>query len=224
MADAAFWDQRFEGASYAYGEAPNAFLASLAGTFARGQRALVPGDGEGRNGVFLAGLGLVVETLDLSAEGVGKARRLAEARGVRLVARQADVLQWDWPVAAFDVIVLLYLHLAEPERRFVHARALAALKPGGRIVLEAFTPAQLERQQAGARGGPRDAALLYRVDDLRADFADAEIELLQEVETDLHEGTLHVGPSAVVRLIGRRPYSTGATAQAPPVTAACSRF
>jgi 2-polyprenyl-3-methyl-5-hydroxy-6-metoxy-1,4-benzoquinol methylase len=202
--DAAFWDQRFAGADYAYGEAPNAFLASLAGTFSPGQRALVPGDGEGRNGVFLAERGLVVETLDLSAEGVAKARRLAEARGVKVDARQADILAWDWPVAAYDVIALLYLHLVEAERRFVHARALAALKPGGRIVLEAFTPQQLERQQAGARGGPRDAELLYRPEDLRKDFAEATIDLLQEIETNLHEGTLHVGPSAVVRLIGRR--------------------
>jgi SAM-dependent methyltransferase len=202
--DAAFWDQRFAGADYAYGEAPNAFLASLTGTFLPGQRALVPGDGEGRNGVFLAERGLVVETLDLSAEGVAKARRLAEARGVKVDARQADILAWDWPVAAYDVIALLYLHLVEAERRFVHARALAALKPGGRIVLEAFTPQQLERQRAGARGGPRDAELLYRPEDLRKDFAEATIDLLQEIETNLHEGTLHVGPSAVVRLIGRR--------------------
>jgi len=62
----------------------------------------------------------------------------------------------------------------------------------------------LERQQAGARGGPRDAALLYPPEDLRADFADAEIELLEEVESDLREGTLHVGPSAVVRMVARR--------------------
>ena len=202
--DAAFWDGRYAGTDYAYGEAPNAFFASLAGTFLPGQRVLVPGDGEGRNGVFLAERGLVVETLDLSAEGVAKARRLADARGVRVDARQADVLRWDWPVAAYDVIALLYLHLVEAERRLVHARALAALKPGGRIVLEAFTPLQLERQQAGARGGPRDAALLYPPEDLRADFADAEIELLEEVESDLREGTLHVGPSAVVRMVARR--------------------
>jgi hypothetical protein len=78
------------------------------------------------------------------------------------------------------------------------------LKPGGRIVLEAFTPRQLEKQKAGARGGPRDAALLYWAEDLRGDFAGAEIELLQEVETTLEEGTLHVGPSAVVRMVARK--------------------
>jgi SAM-dependent methyltransferase len=202
MADGAFWDERYRGAEYAYGEAPNAFLASF--SFRPGERALVPGDGEGRNGVYLAKLGLEVETLDLSAEGVMKARRLALSRGVKLDAKQADVLAWEWREGSYDVVALLYLHLPAPQRLILHRRALAALRPGGRVVLEAFTPAQLEKQNAGARGGPRDAALLYRADELRADFAEAEIELLQETEVDLHEGALHVGPSAVVRLAARR--------------------
>ena len=205
MADAAFWDQRYAGSGFAYGEAPNAFLASLADRFAPGGRALVPGDGEGRNGVFLAQRGLSVETLDLSAEGVAKARRLAAARGVLLEARQADALAWDWPVAAYDVIALLYLHLPAAERRSLHARVLSALKSGGLVVLEAFTPRQLDRQRAGARGGPREAALLFEPEDLCGDFGGAEIELLVEVETELHEGALHVGPSAVARLIARKP-------------------
>jgi SAM-dependent methyltransferase len=202
MADGAFWDERYRGAEYAYGEAPNAFLASLA--FQPGERALVPGDGEGRNGVHLAKLGLQVETLDLSAEGVRKARVLALSRGVKIDAKQADVLAWPWREAAYDVVALLYLHLPAPQRQILHRRALAALRPGGRVVLEAFTPAQLDKQKAGARGGPREAALLYRAKDLRADFAQGQIELLQEAEVDLHEGALHVGPSAVVRLVARR--------------------
>ena len=205
MADAAFWDQRYAGAGFAYGEAPNAFLTSLADRFPPSGRALVPGDGEGRNGVFLAERGLRVETLDLSAEGVAKARRLAATRGVLLEAKQADALAWEWPPAAYDLIALLYLHLPVEQRRALHARALAALKPGGLIVLEAFTPRQLERQRAGARGGPREEDLLFEPEDLRADFAGAEIEMLQEVETELGEGALHVGWSAVARVVARRP-------------------
>ena len=205
MADARFWDERYGGTDYAYGERPNAFLASLGARFAAGERALVPGDGEGRNGVFLAERGLEVETLDLSPAGVAKAQALAARRDVRLAARVADALTWDWPVAAYDWIALLYLHLPAPERVRLHALAAAALKPGGRIVLEAFTPLQLERQREGARGGPREAALLYAPQDLEADFAALEIEHLAEVEIDLQEGALHVGRSAVVRLIARRP-------------------
>ena len=203
MADAAFWDQRYAGEAYAYGEAPNAFLASLAPTFEPGGRALVPGDGEGRNGVFLAERGLRVETLDLSLEGVAKARRLADARGVKIDARQADALTWEWPLAAYDLIALLYLHLPALDRRRLHRQALAALRPGGRIVLEAFSPAQLLRQSAGVRGGPREAALLYSLEDVREDFLGAELLQLREAETDLAEGALHVGLSAVVRLVAR---------------------
>ncbi len=204
MADARFWDERYAGADYAYGERPNAFLAKLGPRFQAGERVLVPGDGEGRNGVFLAQLGLRVETLDLSPTGVAKAQALAAGRGVALDARVADVLTWDWPLAAYDGIALLFLHLPEAERRAVHARAAAALKPGGRLVLEAFTPAQLNRQREGARGGPREAALLYAPTDLRADFAALDIELLQEAEEDMDSGALHVGRGAVVRLVARR--------------------
>jgi SAM-dependent methyltransferase len=200
--DAAFWDSRYAGADYAYGEAPNAFLASL--NLAGPGRALVPGDGEGRNGVYLAERGFAVETLDLSAQGVAKARRLAARRGVKLDARQADATAWDWPVGTYDLVALLYLHLSAPARRALHADALAALKPGGGLILEAFTPTHLDKQRAGARGGPREAALLYAAADLREDFAGAQIELLQETEIDLSEGELHVGLSAVVRLIARR--------------------
>ena len=200
LPNAEMWDQRYGGEDYAYGEAPNAFLAAQK-YLPRTGFALVPGDGEGRNGVWLAERGLQVETLDLSEHGVAKARKLATARGVTIQAKQVDVLAWDWPRQKYDVIALIYFHLVASERRRVHAAALAALKPGRLIVLEAFRPEQIERQQAGSRGGPRDAALLYRLEDLRQDFESAKILELDEVETDLREGALHLGPSAVVRAI-----------------------
>lgn len=202
---AAMWDERYGGAGYAYGEAPNAFLVSQRARLKAGSRALVPGDGEGRNGVWLAEQGLAVDTLDLSAHGVAKARRLAQARGVALNARQADALAWDWPGETYDLIALIYLHLVAPERRALHARAVAALKPGGLIVLEAFRPEQIARQAAGARGGPREARLLYGLEDLRDDFAALETLEAAEADADLDEGALHVGPSAVVRIVARRP-------------------
>ena len=201
--NAAMWDERYGGADYAYGFEPNGFLANQTAERVTDLAALVPGDGEGRNGVWLAAQGYAVDTLDLSEAGVAKAKRYAQTRGVTLNAVVADALAWDWPKAHYDLIALIYLHLVPESRKRLHALALAALKPGGRIVLEAFRPEQIERQRAGARGGPRDAALLYTLDDLRADFAAAELDTLEACEVDLREGELHVGPSAVARLVAR---------------------
>jgi SAM-dependent methyltransferase len=201
---AAMWDARYQSESYAYGEAANAFLVAQAPRFKPGMRALVPGDGEGRNGVWLAQRGLAVDTLDLSTQGVAKARRLAAARGVSVNAAQADALLWAWPLETYDVVALIYLHLAADDRHFVHSRALAALKPGGLLILEAFRPEQLAAHAAGARGGPRDAHLLYSVADLAADFAAHDILELAETSAVLEEGALHVGASEVVRAVVRR--------------------
>ena len=201
---AAMWDSRYAAEFYAYGEAANAFLAAQGRRFKPGMRALVPGDGEGRNGVWLAQQGLVVDTLDLSAHGVAKARRLAAARGVDVNAAQADILAWAWPRDAYDVVALIYVHLAAVERRFLHGRALTALKPGGLLILEAFRPEQLAARAAGARGGPREAHLLYSVADLSADFAGQDILELAEASAVLEEGALHVGASEDVRAVVRR--------------------
>ena len=201
---AAMWDERYRAEHYAYGREPNAFLAAQAERFRPGMQALVPGDGEGRNGVWLAARGLEVDTLDLSTHGVAKARKLAADRGVSINATEADALKWDWPEARYDVIALVFLHLLERDRRALHSSAIRALKLGGLIVLEAFRPEQIERQKAGARGGPRDAALLYSPEALRADFASEDVLSLDVAEVDLSEGPLHVGASAVVRALVRR--------------------
>jgi SAM-dependent methyltransferase len=199
--NAAMWDERYGGADYAYGREPNAFLKDQTVESVNGLKALVPGDGEGRNGVWLSRQGYEVDTLDLSEHGVAKALRLAKAEGVKLNALTADALTWDWPRAHYDLVALIYLHLAPLDRKRLHALAIAALKPGGRIVLEAFRPEQIERQKAGARGGPRDVQLLYSLEELREDFAAREILQLGEYDAELREGALHLGQGAVVRAV-----------------------
>lgn len=200
-----FWDSAFSAPGYKYGEAPNAFLAAQEPLFARGLRILVPGDGEGRNGVWLAERGHHVVTVDASRVGVEKARALAATRGVALDIRLGDLEEFAPAPHSVDVVAAIYLHLPAPLRRRVHGRMLEALAPGGWFVLEAFHPRQLGRPS----GGPKDVAMLYTLADLTADIAasgrDAfEIVAAEETDTTLDEGPGHRGPAVVTRIVARR--------------------
>ena len=206
---AARWEQRFARPGFMFGAAPNAFLQSQGHLIRPGGRVLVPGDGEGRNGVWLAEQGFDVLTLDLAAAGVAKAQALAAERGVRIDAQQADLLHWAWPEAAFDAVVSVFLHLPPGERQAIHAGMWRALRPGGVFVIEAFRPEQVELQRRSpdgrGSGGPPDPALLFSAASLRADFPGAEWLLLDETDTTLAEGTHHVGLAAVTHGVARRP-------------------
>src|SRR4051794_5931764 len=143
----AFWDERYRDEAYVYGEAPNEYLAAQFGRLRTGMRALVPGDGEGRNGVWLAEQGLDVVTVDLSEAGVNKARQLAAKRGVRITAIQADLTAWAWPVAELDVVAAIFLHLPPDIRCPIHRAMLAALRPGGLLIIEAYRPEQIQYRE-----------------------------------------------------------------------------
>lgn len=197
------WDRNYADPDYIFGEAPNEFLRSRSHLLKPGMKALVPGDGEGRNGVWLAGQGLVVTTVDASLNGVEKARRLASTRGVVIDAIQADLEQWDWPESRYDAIVSIFLHLHPAARPRLHEAMARALKPGGVLLLEAYTPRQLEHRKAGVQGGP-PPEMLFTPGILAGDFAMLRIEELGETETTLAEGKRHNGPACVVRLVARR--------------------
>jgi SAM-dependent methyltransferase len=201
----AFWDQKYAEPGFSFGEKPNAWLAVHRSYFRTGMRALVPGDGEGRNGVWLADLGLNVTTVDASAVGVHKARLLAAEHGVTIDAHVADLTKWRWPQNEFDVVASIYLHWPKPWRTTMHAHMLQALKPGGLLILEGYTPRQLAHRAAGSIGGPSDPDMLFEPQDLKGDFIGADIERLEETEVILDEGKRHQGKSSVVRVLVRLP-------------------
>lgn len=140
-------------------------------------------------------------SVDASPVGLAKARRLAAGRGVPLQTQEVELSTWDWPVSAFDAVVSIFVHFHPDIRARMHAAMLAALRPGGLLMLEAFTPDQLKYPS----GGPRDREMLYTSDLLRQDMGKGEILLLDELVTELDEGKYHRGPAAVVRLVSRRP-------------------
>lgn len=200
MGDAAAWDARYAGGGFQFGEAPNRFLEGLAPRLRPGMRALAVGDGEGRNGVWLAERGLAVTAVDWSGTGLAKAGALAARRGVAVERVVADLAAWDWPVAAFDLVAWIFVHLSPAERAVAGPRAAASLAPGGLLALEAFAPAQ--RGRPG--GGPRDPALLWTPALVRHHFPGLVVEACAETETALDEGPRHQGAAAVTRAVLRR--------------------
>ncbi len=200
-----FWDERYREAGFSFGEVPNAFLAAQRSLFKVGMRAFVPGDGEGRNGVWLADLGLNVTTVDASAIGVHKAKHLAAERGVTINAHEADLETWTWPEGEFDFVVSIYLHFPPLLRARMHRRMLDALKPGGMIFLEGYSLRQLVYRAAGSIGGPIDPGMLFEPRDIAKDFRGADILRLEEERVTLDEGKRHRGASAVVRMIAKLP-------------------
>lgn len=192
-----FWDNRYAEEGFAYGTEPNAFLKSLEPVFKAGQRALLVCDGEGRNGVWLAERGLDVISVDYSQNGLDKAQRLADERGVTIQTVCADIYSWDWPVSEFDYVILIYAHFTENERAGLHQAAMTALKASGQLILEAYTREQLNY----ASGGPQDPTMLYSREMLEQDFTLAKITEINTLVAMLNEGKYHVGDGAIIRLV-----------------------
>jgi cyclopropane fatty-acyl-phospholipid synthase-like methyltransferase len=200
MSELERWQTRFRAPGYAFGKEPNGFLKAQAASLRGRKSALSVADGEGRNGVWLAEQGLDVLAIDFSPAALEKSRALAAERGVKLRTEIADVTTWRWPVAAFDVVVAIFIFVAPAERPAFFANLKAALKPGGLLLMQGYRPKQIEYRT----GGPPDAARLYTRAILQAGFADmAELDI-REHDSVISEGSSHVGMSALIDLIAKK--------------------
>ena len=195
------WDARYAEPGWAFGTEPNDFLRENAHRLAPASRVLCLAEGEGRNAVHLATLGHDVTGVDLSSVGLAKAEAYARECGVRITTAVADLASWDLGESAWDAIVSVFAHLPADVRAALHARIVRALRPGGLLLLEAYTPAQLDR----GTGGPGDASKLMTLDALRVELVGLDFELADEIEREVIEGRYHSGRSAVVQVVARRP-------------------
>jgi SAM-dependent methyltransferase len=193
------WQNRYSVEEFVFGEAPNEFLASKKHLLPAGGKVLAVADGEGRNGVWLAGQGLDVLSMDFSPAAQAKARTLAERQGVSLTFKLEDVHGWTYPENAFDVVVDIFTQFSDPEQRARKWNGMKrALKPGGLLLLEGYTPKQLDY----GTGGPKALDQLYTREMLEAAFAGfTKLQIIQE-ERAMSEGRGHSGMSAVIDLVG----------------------
>lgn len=192
------WDQRYSSEEFVYGTEPNSFLKQHAHELSSPVLSLA--EGEGRNAVFLASLGLDVLGVDSSAVGLAKAQKLAAMKKVAIRTEVADLATYHPPANAFSSVVSISAHLPSALRRRLYPLVTAALKPGGILLLEAYARAQLARDT----GGPKDQDMLLSAAIVREEFPQLEIVLLREIERDVVEGKFHTGLASVVQFIGRK--------------------
>jgi len=195
------WQARFGGRDYVFGREPNYFLASCKPLLPKSGTALAVADGEGRNGVWLAEQGLDVVAIDFAEAAQAKAAALAREKGVNIKLIHADVHTWDYPEEGFDVVVEIFAQFSTPaERPRKWAGMRKALKRGGLLILQGYTPKQLEY----GTGGPKEIDRLYTRAMLEQAFGDFHDVRILEEEVEMREGAAHAGMSAVIGLTARK--------------------
>jgi SAM-dependent methyltransferase len=198
-----FWDERYDKEEYVYGTAPNDYLAEIAPSLdsPKGKRALCLADGEGRNSVYLAKLGFDVDAVDISIVGLRKAQALAQKENQKLHTIHSDLAHFNFGVETYDLIVSIFAHFPSDLRKKIHRQIAPSLRPGGYLILEAYTPANVGR----GVGGPPTVESAYSKDILIEDLSDLHVLQIEEKERHMQEGSIHRGQSAVVQLLAQKP-------------------
>ena len=144
------WDDRHKDGDFE-GRGPNPTLVAGAAGLRPG-RALEHACGSGTNAVWLAGQGWQTTAVDWSPVGLANGREKAEASGVEVDWLERDLFAWSPPEQAFDLVVMVYLHLLPEERGPVYARAAAAVAPGA---LNAASSYLTDFQTSSSKGNPK---------------------------------------------------------------------
>jgi SAM-dependent methyltransferase len=177
------WDARYAAAQQ-WCDEPNALAAGLLADLPPG-RALDLAAGEGRMALWLASLGWQVTALDFSAVGLARGRERAQQRGLSVDWRLADATEAELGEQAYDLVLVLYLHLPRPRLGEVLHRAARAVAPGGLLLALGHDMDNLHR----GVGGPPDPAVLYDVDLLRDAAEGLDVQRAEQVERTVGEAT-----------------------------------
>ncbi|MGQ9806585.1 MAG: class I SAM-dependent methyltransferase [Chlorobiales bacterium] len=193
------WNARYSEAGFIYGTEPNDFLNSTFNAIPQG-KVLMLGDGEGRNGVFLARQGYRITSVDYSSVGLEKAKHLARTHQVAIETTLCDLENFTIVPNSWQGIVSIFCHTLKPLRKKLHRAVVEGLVCGGVFLLEAYSPRQL---QFGT-GGPKQEELLMALDDVRQELDGLSFELAHENERHIAEGKYHTGKSSVIQIIARK--------------------
>ena len=180
------WDRRYDDVENLWATKPNRFLVAEVSELTAG-RALDVACGEGQNAIWLASVGWDVTGVDFSEVAIGKANARAARDGIDAVFVCADLVEYEPARAAYDLVLVMYLHISSAQRRAVHEKAAAAVAPGGTFVLLGHDLANL----TDGVGGPKDPDLLYTAAEIAAELPGLELEkattVLRDVDGEEHD-------------------------------------
>jgi SAM-dependent methyltransferase len=152
-------------------------------------RVLDVAAGAGRHTLFLARRGCHVDAIDFAHGGLQLALHAARREHLPVHAVQADLTTYPLPADRYDAVInIRYLE------RALFPQLRRTVKPGGLVVFETFLIDQL------TLGHMRNPAFLLQPGELRAAFADYDIDTYEEgLCTDTGR------PAYLARLLARRP-------------------
>jgi SAM-dependent methyltransferase len=195
-----FWDERYSSEEYVYGTEPNQFFKEQIDKFSSRGKLLLPGEGEGRNAVYAAKLGWQVDAFDQSINAKEKALKLAKNYEMNINYQVTDLTKFYTEKNRYDAAAIIFVHFNSEERSVFHQRIKDSLKPGGILILEAFSKNQLGKSS----GGPQDLEMLCSREDIKNDFKEMRTILLEEKIAILNEGDKHSGDASVIRYVGEK--------------------
>lgn len=195
-----FWDERYSSEEYVYGTEPNQFFKEQIDKISVPGKLLLPGEGEGRNAVHAAKMGWQVDAFDQSSAGKLKALRLAEANNLTINYSIVDLAKFTPQKKYYNCAAIIFVHFNSEERKSFHQKIVEYLKPGGILILESFSKNQLGKSS----GGPQNLEMLYSIEEIKNDFKEMRMILLEEKNVLLNEGDKHGGDASVIRYVGEK--------------------
>ncbi|MDB4107333.1 class I SAM-dependent methyltransferase [Bacteroidia bacterium] len=202
------WNERYSSKDYAYGSEPNDYFAICLAKYSPTGKILCAAEGEGRNAVHAAKIGLDAYAFDISEEGKKKALQLSNTHGVSINYAVGDFLQMDFTKNSFDATALIYAHFPPNILSTYHQKIASLIKPNGLVILEGFSTNHLELRNKNPKvGGPKKLEMLFSIESIQKDFKDFEILELEEVEIELNEGLYHNGLGKVIRFVCKKKVS-----------------
>jgi len=174
------WNRRWQEHGFHCADDPVGVLADELASLPPG-RALDLGCGAGRTAIWLARHGWKVTAVDFSDAALA----IARSQPVDIDWVLADVREYEPERGAFDLVLVLYMHLPPDERRVLLVRAATALAPGGTLSVLGH---DVENIGSGAPG-PSNPDVLYTPETIAAELQGLAVDRTERLTRPADEAT-----------------------------------